>query len=94
MIKIEVYGCEFCSMVSRRKGSVSRHEKHHCKKNESRKTCRTCGYLYFEKGSGEVIKFNEPYEADEWICTKKFESLDSSSLNTNIYCDFYSKKED
>jgi hypothetical protein len=55
---MEVYGCDHCSMVSRTKGSVKRHEARHCKKSPNRKTCGQCnnlerdedGYGCFEHG--------------------------------------------
>lgn len=90
MEKITVYGCEHCSMVSRRKGSVSRHEAHYCKKNPARSTCGKCKHMIYEPGYTEPLDYGAThYEGPSWYCEAKEIDLESHNLNANIDCNNY-----
>lgn len=87
---LSVYGCSYCSMVSRRKGSVVRHESHHCRKSPNRETCLNCKNMSFEQGDNHLV-WDEPFEPSSWYCLKKDEDLQNVNLNANIKCSFYER---
>lgn len=76
---ISVYGCDYCSMVSRRKGSVARHETYYCRKNPSRKTCANCVNANYELPDMSVGEFGG------WCCEKEHD-IDQQNMNGNINC--------
>lgn len=90
MKEINVFGCDHCSMVSRRKGSVARHEANYCRKNPERNTCGKCKHINYEPGFTEHLDYGEThYEGPSWYCEAKDIDLESHNLNANIDCDKY-----
>ncbi len=91
---IQVYGCDHCSMVSRRKGSVSRHEFSFCKKNPNRTTCLNCKQMDYEEGSAEPLDSGQTiYHPHSYYCLARDINLDGNNLNDNIACEMHAIKK-
>jgi hypothetical protein len=85
--EINVFGCDYCAMVSRRKGSVARHEANYCRKNPNRITCGNCKHMLFEEGSCEEGENGQSFHISaEWYCEAKEIELESHNMNANIDC--------
>jgi hypothetical protein len=71
--EIKAWGCNHCSMTSRIKGNVVRHEKKVCKKNPNRPHCLSCVHVEFESHTpscgSPLVGDYEPYEPEYWYCS-------------------------
>ena len=72
---LQVWGCDYCSMVSRYKTSVARHEIKSCRKNPARKTCGRCAF--------------KPVDSDELECVRADFVLYEDRLNDTNQCSFF-----
>lgn len=81
MRKLQVWGCDYCSMVSRHKASVVRHEKHYCRNSPERTTCWGCINMEYEPEDRETGEY------PVWYCTAKEKDLGHTNLNANIDCE-------
>jgi hypothetical protein len=102
MKQIQAYGCDYCSMTSRYKGHVIRHEKSRCRKNPNRSHCKGCVNLEFEsetRGSGcpmkpEIYGNYEPYEPPHWWCNVTEDNIEYDELLKTRECEHFKLRED
>ncbi len=87
MKPIPAWGCEYCAMASRRKGSVKRHELKYCRKNPNRVTCGSCEHM--EADCGVLVEEGYPEYYSELYCDAKDIDLGGVGLNNNTECDQY-----
>lgn len=93
--EIKAYGCEFCSMTSRSKRHVARHEKQSCRKNANRPNCRSCANLETESEtpssgcpiSPEIYGNYESYEPPYWWCNATEENIEYGDLGKTRECE-------
>ena len=94
MKQIQAYGCDYCSMTSRYKGHVVRHEKHSCRKNPDRANCRSCKHLEYESETPacgcpihpEIHGNYEAYEPPSWWCAKSEDEIPYEDLGITREC--------
>ena len=92
--EIKAYGCEFCSMTSKFKGHVTRHEGHSCRKNPNRPNCRSCDNLEHESETPscgcpinpQIHGNYEPYEPPYWWCSVTEENIEYEGLGKTRDC--------
>ncbi len=94
MKQVSSWGCSYCAMTSRRKGSVKRHEVKYCRKNPNRVTCDGCEHMVYSPTWCEGGDYGQTYYHDaQWYCEAKGMDLVGVEINNNIECDQFKRRK-
>ena len=86
--KITAYACDSCSMTSRSKSSVARHERRSCRNSESRVACSLCKNLEFLVYADQFREYPQGWECN----TVSDEEFKASGINENRQCIYFKSK--